>query len=623
MKNWLRSTPGKVLCFILCILTMILAVAASVGGVMMLEEGFYFTSREVMTEQLHRSLLYSDAYDILFDALDGVEGYRFKEQNTNLRYKVVSGVRQTVDTNITGQPKTWQYAFYLADGTHRYAENHDPKAGPVADTLTLYLYLEPDLPANDQYAFFSQLLRLAYGLRDWVWGIAGGCLLLSILFFVILMCVSAHKPHSEELHPGALHKVPSDLLLPGVLFLLILVLDTGMTAFRHGGDLPELIFLILWVLNCACTCLGLCMSVAARIKTRTLLKNTVIARIFRLIRRLWKHLVSLVRGLPTVWRTALLVLALVFFDFMTMALSRSPLGTLLWLVQNIMLAVGLLCAALMMRKLLSGGEALAKGDLNYKIDTSMLFGDLKQHGEDLNRIAQGMTAAVEQRLRSERMRTELITNVSHDIKTPLTSIINYATLMGEASCECENHRTYAEVLVRKSNHLRRLLDDLVEASRASTGNLEVVLAPCDAGVLLTQAAGEYAERLTAAGLELLTAQPEQPVMILADSRRIWRVFENLMSNICKHSLPGTRVFLRLETVGNEAVITFRNTSRGVLNISPEALMERFVRGDAARSTEGSGLGLSIAQSLTQLQNGHMDISIDGDFFKVTLRFPMA
>ena len=178
------------------------------------------------------------------------------------------------------------------------------------------------------------------------------------------------------------------------------------------------------------------------------------------------------------------------------------------------------------------------------------------------------------------------------------------------------------MLVRKSEHLKRLLEDLVEISKASSGNLEIVLTPCDAGVLLTQAAGEFEQRCQAADLELITTQPETPVRIMADSRRIWRVFENLMNNACKYSLIGSRVYLSLERVGNNAVFTLRNTSRTALNISPDELMERFVRGDASRSTEGNGLGLSIARSLTELQGGSMDISIDGDLFKVILTFPI-
>ena len=176
--------------------------------------------------------------------------------------------------------------------------------------------------------------------------------------------------------------------------------------------------------------------------------------------------------------------------------------------------------------------------------------------------------------------------------------------------------------MRQSGKLKRLIEDLVEASKASTGNLEVNPVPCDASVFLQQAGGEYEEKLQAAGLTLVTKLPEQDIMILADSRPMWRVFDNLMNNVCKYSQRGTRVYLSLEEENREAVITFKNTSAQQLDITPEELMERFVRGDASRNTEGNGLGLAIARSLTELQGGELALQVDGDLFKAILRFPV-
>jgi signal transduction histidine kinase len=246
-----------------------------------------------------------------------------------------------------------------------------------------------------------------------------------------------------------------------------------------------------------------------------------------------------------------------------------------------------------------------------------------KHAEHLNSIADGMTRAVEERMKSERMKTELITNVSHDIKTPLTSVINYADLISREETENEKIKEYTAVLTRQSTRLKKLIEDLVEASKASTGNLEVKLAPCEIGVLLTQAAGEYEQRLQEAGLTLLVKKPDTSLQILADGRRLWRVFDNLLGNICKYALSGTRVYLTLEekSGGGMVTVAFKNTSRDPLDIPADELTARFVRGDASRSTEGNGLGLSIAQSLTALQNGKMEITVDGDLFKVTLTFP--
>ena len=250
-----------------------------------------------------------------------------------------------------------------------------------------------------------------------------------------------------------------------------------------------------------------------------------------------------------------------------------------------------------------------------------MVADLRSHGENLNSIAVGMNRAVDERMRSERFKTELITNVSHDIKTPLTSIINYADLIAREPTDNEKIHEYCEVLTRQSERLKKLIEDLVEASKASTGNVEAQLAPCQISVLLTQAAGEYEKRLAAAELTLVTQQMDENVRIMADGRLLWRVLDNIMNNACKYAQPGTRVYLTLAREGGEAVISLKNISREALGIPAEELLERFVRGDSSRTTEGSGLGLSIAQSLTELQGGRLELSIDGDLFTVTLRFP--
>ena len=254
------------------------------------------------------------------------------------------------------------------------------------------------------------------------------------------------------------------------------------------------------------------------------------------------------------------------------------------------------------------------------MDQRYLIGELADHANDLNHIRDGLNAAVAERMKSERFRTELITNVSHDIKTPLTSIINYVDLLEKEEPENEKVREYVQVLSRQSGRLKKLIDDLIEASKASTGNLPVVKEPCELGVLLDQTVGEYGERLAAAGLELVLSRPEEPVTILADGRLLWRVLDNLFQNVTKYAQPGTRFYLDVTDAPDRVELALKNISRQALNIPAEELMERFVRGDASRSTEGSGLGLSIARSLTQLQGGQMDLTVDGDLFKVTLSF---
>jgi len=220
------------------------------------------------------------------------------------------------------------------------------------------------------------------------------------------------------------------------------------------------------------------------------------------------------------------------------------------------------------------------------------------------------------------MKTELITNISHDIKTPLTSMINYVDLMKKESIESETVKEYLDIMDRQSTRLKKLIEDLIEVSKASTGNVAVEAVPTDVSVFLEQTAGEYRERLTAANLTLCVDNKAQGRQIMADGKLLWRVFDNLLGNICKYSMPGTRVYLNVREQNGELEISLRNISLYSLNITSEELMERFVRGDRSRHTEGSGLGLSIAKNLVELQKGKLELVIDGDLFKAVMTFPV-
>lgn len=300
----------------------------------------------------------------------------------------------------------------------------------------------------------------------------------------------------------------------------------------------------------------------------------------------------------------------------------------LWILEKIILSSLVLRTAGGMLRLRTSGRELAQGNLGYQIPLKGMRGEALQFGRDLNAISQVVADAVEDRMRSERLKTELITNVSHDIKTPLTSIINYADLIGREQTDNEKIAEYAEVLHRQSARLKKLIEDLMEVSRASTGNLEVFLERCQAGVLLSQAMGEFEHRLEERGLELIVRQSQEPVWIMADPRMLWRILDNLMTNICKYAQSNTRVYLSLETTDGkageeQAVLIFKNISGHPLEMDASELMERFVRGDKSRHTEGNGLGLAIARSLTELQGGTMQLTTDGDLFKVMLTFPVA
>lgn len=632
-KKLTESTAAKVTAFLLLVVMTAVTAGGVLGAAFLYSTDVYTTSETAFKQGLFESIAWEDAWNILDDVswdgenraarLEGAERY-CAERNI-----AFAAVYDKSDTEI------WRSGTNTAaDSPWKISVTYDLDVSEE-NVYTVELVLDDAFPIDDDYAFANWVADLAYALRYWIYAIIAAAALLTVICFAFLLCAAGHHPGVDGIRPGWGTKIPLDLLTAAVGLGLFLGIQLVVEAGFWSG-IAVILGIVLGSAAGAGVFTGWCMSLALRIKLGGWWRNTVI---YVALRWAWKvlkklgsglraagrGLAGLLGGIPLVGKTVLIFLGLCILEGLGILVSLGffwSWGVLafLWVVEKLLLFLAVLAVALMCRKLLLGGRALAAGDLAYQVDTSRMVLDFKAHGEDLNHIAQGMAAAVDQRMRSERMKTELITNVSHDIKTPLTSIINYADLIGKEPRDSEKIPEYAAVLTRQSERLKRLIEDLVEASKASTGNLEVDLAPCQPGVLLTQAAGEYEQRLKDAGLDLVTRQPETPVTILADGRRLWRVFDNLMNNICKYAQRGTRVYLTLEERDGQAVISFKNTSRAPLDIPAEELLERFVRGDAARGGEGNGLGLSIARSLTELQKGTLDLTVDGDLFKVVLRF---
>lgn len=267
-------------------------------------------------------------------------------------------------------------------------------------------------------------------------------------------------------------------------------------------------------------------------------------------------------------------------------------------------------------------SSISQGDTSYQIDVSRLSGKERDMGEHLNNISSGLDSAIRVQVKSERLKADLITNVSHDIKTPLTSIINYVDLLKREKIQDPKISAYLEVLDQKSQRLKTLTEDLVEASKASSGNMKLEISDIDLVELVQQTNGEFEERFAIRRLELVSNIPDEVLIIQADGRRLWRVLENLYTNSVKYAMEHSRVYVDVLDQDGQAIFTIKNVSESPLNISPDELTERFVRGDVSRATEGSGLGLSIAKSLTQLQGGEFEIIIDGDLFKAMVAFPV-
>ena len=516
-------------------------------------------------------------------------------------------------------------------------KNADDFAGSLE-----YMYGYDELNSADK-VYAQNLMRLIYNVSGW-WlcavlvGAAG-----AIACLVFLFMGAGHRKGKEGTRLNLLDRIPLDLYAAGcfalafVWMLLFVELTEGMAYFfaLSPEGITYLAFTCIVVYTAGLVALAPFLSFATRVKAGGGIwwRNTAICWALKLcwravrwcwglVKRFCGWLWYMTTKISIVWRTALIVLAVLLANFFIAMSMHSDFALFCWLL--LMAAVFLLACfgAWQMKSLKAAGEKLAAGEFEYKIDTKHMYWEFKHHAENLNSIGDGMAAAVEQRMKSERLKTELITNVSHDIKTPLTSIINYVDLL-ERPHTPEEGAEYLEVLERQSKRLKKLTEDLVEASKASTGNMSVTLAPTSTLEIINQSLAEYGQRMEAGKLSVLINVPEPAPAVRADGRLLWRVMDNLFNNVVKYAMPETRVYVDVRTSEGNAVISVKNISRAALNVSAEELMERFVRGDASRSTEGSGLGLSIAKSLTELQHGQFNISTDGDLFKAEITLPLA
>ena len=462
-------------------------------------------------------------------------------------------------------------------------------------------------------------------------------LIVSICLLVFLLSAAGRHPGEDGIRESPLDRIPFDLftLLVGTLeLIMLLILNSAINSAGSSTLFLPLVLMIIVYIPAMLLMVGYVMSLAVRIKTGSVFHHTIVWIFLSAIGRGAHRIGVLIHRVSPVRRTVLCLIVLFAVNLVIGVVLISGeyayMMLMLVLLELVILGIVAFRYALGLYRLQDGIAHLAKGNFDYRVETDGLPGDCRTSAEDVNRIGEGLSDAVEERMKSEHFRTELITNVSHDIKTPLTSIINYVELIRQLSPTDETLRTYIDVLDRQSTRLKKLIEDLLEASKAASGVLNVTLAPCEVGVLLEQVQGEYAERLHTHDLQLVVQTPTEPLAVLADGRHLGRIFDNLMNNILKYAQPGTRVYLDamaglehspVAGARQVVVITFRNVSAEPLNMPADELMERFVRGDASRHTEGSGLGLSIVRGLTELQGGTFQLAIDGDLFKARLTFP--
>lgn len=626
MKKLTGSNAAKTAAVILSFATAVISVVCVFSVAFMYSERFYTKSLEQIKEEKYEDILYKAANNIA-DAYSEQDTYRLKDYST-LYYTITDS--ESVETlfNTFENQKYIGKAFFddmpikaVYDENSTESENTEK----AVNNIDITVYAAENYPLSYTSLFYLKASELLYPLRYGIIFI-GFLSLLSFVLLLVFLFTAAGRRADGVVRLSSADKIPFDLLSVAVFLIAILSLrllsenfgSMELVAVKGALIFSADYFIALFYL----------MSFATRIKTETLIKNNIIYKVLKFVgknlKKFFRFIGFIFKNLSLVKKTLLVCAAVIAFDLLVFVFCMSSYLFEVFIVFAGVNALAILCIIILtviqLQRIKKGGERIAEGDLEYKIDTSYMYPEFKVFCTSLNNISCGMQSAVNEKMRSERMRTELITNVSHDIKTPLTSIINYVDLIKKEKPENEKVKEYLDVLDRQSVRLKKLIEDLVEASKASTGNLTVYLTECEAGVLLSQTVGEFDERLRDAGLTPILNMPETPVKIMADGRRLWRVFENLMSNVCKYSLCGTRAYMELYEKDGKAFIVFKNISKCELNISGDELVERFVRGDTSRNTEGSGLGLSIAKSLTELQKGEMRIEVDGDLFKVTLIF---
>lgn len=543
----------------------------------------------------------------------------------------------------------------------------------VSDDTSIF-YVIQEQPTKQDYTVVFHIANSGLGgtQADRLWSLAdavwrhelevsvalGVCLVLFAALAVYLCMAAGRKPGSEEIRPGGLNCIPLDIYLAAVVLGAIGYVLCAAEGLGYFIQQSMLTFLSIYGYGLYAWCLlfvGFCFACAAQFKApnfywwrrsvtglcwriavwcwhfgwkclgwayRILWTVTIglVGWAWKTIKKFFSWLIGWVRKLygllPLSWQWLVGGLLVGGCTFPGLLWDSS---LLLFISFAIALAV-VIYSANVYATLLEAAKRMRGGDLEIKVDEKLMIGGFKDMAQELNGLSDVVMVAAQKQMRSERMRTELITNVSHDIKTPLTSIINYVDLLQKPHSP-EDAQTYLEVLSRQSNRMKRLIDDLIELSKASTGNITVNLTTMDAVETVNQALGEFTDKLEAAHLMPVFRAPKEPLYIHADGRLAWRAMSNLLSNAAKYAQPDTRLYVDMVAVDGKVCISFKNISRDSLNISADELMERFVRGEASRSQEGSGLGLNIAKSMMELQHGALELLVDGDLFKATLIFP--
>ena len=608
MKKLTHSAAARTVAFILCLLCGLTALLCAAG--------YCFTkiNRDDTLPEPDSVPVYREAvHGLLLDALN-------QKYYTGEYPDLPSGYSYTVT----------EYSVKTDKETVLF-DSRTKNALPLGVSFTMeqngrlteaQAYLEPKQTPGEELSQLRSSVNTLLRFQNAYLPVGIAAAVLCLALFLFLMASMGKTPDGVKLR--GVHRVPLDLFLAAALAAVAVPAN-----FYFDLSEINLLYNPLWVWMMPVTLMALWIgfvvlltlcTISARLRAGKWWRNSIIYIVCRFVYRAVR---GFVRALPIAWKGILVYAAVVlvnFFGTLFTWISGSVFLLLMLATLDIAGLYFVIRAVRQLKTLQTAAQKLAAGDLTYTVDTEKMYPVLKEHGDNLNAVSVGMSRAVNERMKSERFKTELITNVSHDLKTPLTSIVSYVDLLKKEPIESESAQEYIDVLDRQSQKLKKLTADLVDASKASSGALPVHSEKLDLGELLRQSAGEYTEKFAAAGIAPVLLVPEGETYVTADGRLLWRVLDNLLGNAVKYAQSGTRLYLELMQDETETVLTLKNISREPLNIPAEELMERFVRGDGSRHTDGSGLGLSIAKSLMELMGGKLALTLDGDLFKAALVF---
>ena len=563
------------------------------------------------------------------------------EVYSNTDYKTIEDFKKNIkgkcDVYVSSNDYNTSYTKEIKNKTYEKA-NVNKELG---DVLNYYLYdFDVCISINqnfENYGYYDKVseIKIDFDSEVFYFKIIIVSSIISLILFIVSIVIYK-KMKCEVLDRNSFYlkfykTIPLEIyIIVGILLLysLIGIIKTGYSVYYYYNVLDHLVYTFICIFGLLAIAYILRKEIKSFDKAIEILKTSLIVRVLILGKKTLKDTNKVTKSVPLAKRIIILAALSVgvgtigwFIGFLFgSTLLLFLFGPILSLTIVILYVYYLIKKLAYLSYIMEGTERIKGGDIHYKLD---IIGDdnFSNLAENINNIGDGLDKAIYNQLKSERLKSELITNVSHDLKTPLTSIINYIELIKkEEDIKPEHIKDYVNVLDSKSKRLKVLIEDLFEASKASSGNLELNMEKIDITQLLRQAIGEMEEKLSKANLDLKLRVPEEKTYIMADGKKLYRVLENLLSNISKYSLNNTRVYIDIIEEDDKVKLTMKNISSYELNFDPEEIMERFKRADESRNTEGSGLGLAIARDLVNAQGGRFEIDIDGDLFKSVVEF---